>query len=557
MPAFAGCAGTGGSMASLPAVSNGSSLASSTTAVAPVPTVAGSPLPIASTAATLATNASVTRSAAAAFSFPSDFPSGAVAGTQQRFAAANWDQGGKTSPVVTIDGPGANGGKTFAYKRADGTSVMVVYYPGTATLPSGWLGLNFGGKFSVPLTATYADGGKWTDQSPDIGPSATIYLTSARVILVDLVGTGTAAAPTPSATASPKASAAPSAAPSASPKPTAAPVDGTSCTHFVSNPVCHQLPAAPKVSAYSAAWAALDFQPGRNYVPSFSAKPGSDPFLESQDGSDPPLGELTSGGASLAVVVDCDAASWGPYVCGNNGIENKTLNVPAGIMPAGNSDHHYSFNDDAAQKEYDFWLVQNIPTASGQTLHIGAGGVCAWSGDGTNCSGSNATNIAGSLGSITEADFVRGESGPNASFGHAISFSTLCADPSYVYPAVSSDGSNTNTSSACSGHTGTNGRPPEGTRVYLDMSDAQVDAMNLPAYAKAWWRTLDREHEGGFIADTNWSGAPGLSPAFQRDDFSQQAREAGVDPVPYAQVPIGLGTINMAQNIKFCSSGTC
>jgi hypothetical protein len=244
-------------------------------------------------------------------------------------------------------------------------------------------------------------------------------------------------------------------------------------------------------------------------------------------------------------------------VCGSHGLQGATIAVPAGMEPAGNSDHHYSFNDDARQREVDFWLAQGLPTTSGATLTIGAGGVCPWSGDGTNCSGSNATNIAGSLGSIDEADYQRGEAGPNSSFGHAISFSALCADPSYVYPATASDGSNTNSSSACGGHTGANGRPPEGTRVYLDMSDAQVDAMSLPAYAKAWWRTLDREHEGGFIADTNWSGAPGLSPAYQRDNFSQQAREAGVTVAPYAAVPMSVGTINMAQSIKFCSNGTC
>jgi hypothetical protein len=310
------------------------------------------------------------------------------------------------------------------------------------------------------------------------------------------------------------------------------------------------------VSTYSSAWAALDFQAGRAYVPGFSAKPGPDPFHSTSDGSDPPLDELKVGGASIAQVIECNA-SWGPTVCGSHGIQGATLHVPVGMEPAGNSDHHYSYNDDATQREYDFWLVQGLPTTAGAKLYIGAGGVCPWSGDGTNCSGSNATNIAGSLGSITEADFVRGESGPSASFGHAISFSTLCADPTYVFPATASDGSNTNSSSACSGHTGAHGRPPEGTRVYLNMTDAQVNAMSLPAYAKAWWRTLDRQHEGGFIADTNWSGAPGLSPAFQRDDFSKQALEAGVDPVPYASVPIGLGTIDMAKDIKFCANGTC
>ncbi len=542
-------------MASLPTMSNQSSLATTANGVSATTTATTTstvPAVTATTATTLL--AASTVNAAAAFSFPSDFPNGAVAGTQQRFASASWDKGGASLPVVTIDGPGATGGKTFTYTRTDGTSVVVVYFPTNVTVPTGWLAVDFGSKNRVPRTATYADGGAWADQTPGIGWTTTTYLTPIRVTLVDLIGTGSAGpTPAPSGTPGPR----PTPVQSASPAPTAAPNDASSCTHFVSNPICRQLPARPNVSSYSSAWAALEFQSGHNFVPSFNAKVGPDPFHESQDGSDPPLGELTSGGASLSVVIACDAAAWGPSVCGANGIANKTLAVPANFMPAGNSDHHYSFNDDAARKEYDFWLVQNIPTGSGQTVHIGAGGVCAWSGDGTNCSGSNATNIAGSLGSITSADFARGEAGPHGSFGHAISFSTLCADPSYVYPASASDGANTNGSAACAGHTGSKGRPPEGTRVYLDMSDDQVDAMNLPAYAKAWWRTLDREHQGGLIADTNWAGAPGLSPAFGREDFSQQAREAGVNPVPFAQVPIAPGTIDLARDIKFCSNGTC
>ena len=560
-PLVAGCSGTGGSMASLPTTPTGSSLASTANG-APLSATAAT-TSTGSTAATTAfpTNGAVAgaspavaTTAAVAFSFPSDFPSGAVAGAQQRFAAASWDQGGASSPVVTLTGPGSNGGKAFTYTRTDGTSVAVVYFPPAVKVPAGWLAVAFGVKERVPRTATYADGGAWADQTPGIGWTTTTYLTPTRVTLLDLVGTGSVT-PTPAPSASPGAT--PTPAHSPSPAPTAAPVDASSCTHFVSNPICKQLPARPSVSSHSGAWAALEFASGHNYVPSFNAKVGPYPFIESQDGSDPPLGELTSGGASRAVVIVCDAAAWGPTVCGSHGISNKTVAVPTDFMPAGNSDHHYSFNDDASRQEYDFWLVKNIPTAAGQAVHIGAGGVCAWSGDGTNCSGSNATNIAGSLGSITAADFSRGESGPHGSFGHAISFSTVCADPSYVYPATASDGANTNGSAACVGHTGSLGRPPEGTRVYLDMSDDQVDAMNLPAYAKAWWRTLDREHQGGLIADTNWAGAPGLSPAFGREDFSQQAREAGVNPVSFAQVPIGLGTIDMARDIKFCSNGTC
>lgn len=319
--------------------------------------------------------------------------------------------------------------------------------------------------------------------------------------------------------------------------------------------MCHALPAHPSVSQYSDDWAALDFQSGRAYMPSFSAKPGDNPFKDSRDNSDPPFGEVQPGGGSISATIVCDAESWSESVCASHHISGKTIKVPANMMPAGNSDHHYSFNDIAGQQEYDFWEVQNMPT--GGKLHMGGGGVCPWSGDGTNCSGSVAANIAGSLGSINAADFSRAYASWHGSFGHAIAFTALCNDTTYVYPATASDGSNSNTRSACKGHTGAHARPPEGTRLYLDVSDDQINAMDLPAYNRAWLRTLDREHEGGTITDTSWSEAPGISAKYQRDDFSEQARQAGVTPNAYAAVPINLGSIDLARDIKFCSNGTC
>jgi len=546
-PIFAGCSGIGQATGALPASGTSSGVVPQSTSLA-----TGNPIGATSatgtTGVTGVTGASVA-TAATNFSFPNDFPTNAVAGARQRFTSAKWDQGGASSPTVSLEGPGSNGAQTSTYVRSDGSVAVAVYFPSHVSVAKGWLAVKLGVSDRVPLMSTANDSAAWTDTAPDLAAAAIFYFTPTRVLLIDLIGSGTSPSPRPSSSAAPR--------PSASPISTSVP-DESSCTHFVANPVCHQLPAHPNVSANSSAWASLEFQPGRNYIPSFNAKVGPHPFADSSDSSDPPLDELTTGGASIPQVIDCDLSSWGRWACGQSGIQGKTLNVPAAMQPAGNSDHHYSFNDDRARGEYDFWLVRNVPGSPGSTLHMGSGGFCDWSRDGTACSGSNATKIAGSLGSITEADFVRAESNPvHGSFGHAISFATLCADPSFVYPATASDGTNTNGSAACNGHTGAHERPPEGTRVYLDRSDEQVDAMNLPAYAKAWWRTLDREHEGGFIADTNWSGAPGLSPAFQRQDFSQQAREAGVNPVPYAKVPLGVGTIDMARDIKFCANGTC
>ncbi len=340
------------------------------------------------------------------------------------------------------------------------------------------------------------------------------------------------------------------------------------CPHYRSNPICRPLPAAPVVSPNSRTWANADFQSDRNRMPSFNANTGIDalgPFTQTQDGSDPPVGRVSADSRTVAQVVVCDRVPWGEHICSAQKLSRATVDFPEGAEPAGNSDHHYTWLDERKRGNWDCWLCAR-PGAPGAVIHVGGLGFCPWDkdargdelGDGTNCSNSTATNIETTLGSIARADFTAAATDlEHGTFGHAIAFATLCADKSFVYPATASDGANTDTSAACAKFLGPHQRPPEGTRVFLDRSDREINALDLPPYTKAFWRTLDREHYGGIITDTNWSGAPGLSPAFQRDDFSAQAKEANVTAGPFAQIPIGLGSLDLNADMRFCSSGDC
>jgi hypothetical protein len=123
-----------------------------------------------------------------------------------------------------------------------------------------------------------------------------------------------------------------------------------------------------------------------------------------------------------------------------------------------------------------------------------------------------------------------------------------------VYPATFSDGGNTDATPACKGALGANGRPPEGTRFFLDMSDADVNATSNAPYVKVVLRTLDREHYGGTITDTNWSGAPGLAFGFLREGWSALARER---PLFTRDLPITTNGIDLATKLRFCTNGTC
>lgn len=317
--------------------------------------------------------------------------------------------------------------------------------------------------------------------------------------------------------------------------------------------MCAPLPASKSIAANSNSWSSLLFQSGHNYLQSIEV---TNDVGDVNDASEP-LYPLSGGAPAYSETIACDVVSWSNYVCGITNQNGAVINVPTNIVPAANSDHHASIADYARGGEEDFWLFPTSGLTNNGTIHVGGAGFCPWSGDGTNCSGATATSIATSLGGIDPVDLQNAESSATGSLPVAISVSALCADPSYVYPAVGSDGSNTNGSSACSGYTGSGQRPPEGTRAYLDKSDADIDATNNAPYVKAILRTMDRDHLGMTVTDTNWSGAPGLAPQYRKGDWSFARSEAGLSLSGTVSLPITTNGIDLSTAVRFCSNGTC
>ncbi|MBD5604703.1 MAG: hypothetical protein IAI48_06375 [Candidatus Eremiobacteraeota bacterium] len=333
------------------------------------------------------------------------------------------------------------------------------------------------------------------------------------------------------------------------------PPPAIACRHFTRNPMCRPLPANPQVSPYSAAWAAQQAQPGR--PPAFASF-GSSTAPQPGDRSDGsfPLYADAGPGNSIVHVVRCEGVSYSAFICEKNHVAGIRVRIPRGAFPQGNADHHLSIEDDAAKTEFDFWGASAPSDDPESPLVALTGGACPYDGDGTDCSGSTATGIATSLGAIDPHALVRAEASPHGTLPYAIATSALCASPTWVYPATFSDGSNTDKTPACRDGLGANGRPPEGVRYFLDVSDAEVDATANAPYVKALLRTLDREHFGGTLTDTNWSGAPGLAFGFLRgDDWSALAREAGVSAA--GGLPMTTNGIDLAKKLRFCTNGTC
>ncbi len=416
----------------------------------------------------------------------------------------------------------------------------------------------------IACLATSCGGGGGSATTPIVAPA------SGRTIVPAASSPAAATLAVPSATPTTVAAAskAASPAPAVVPAATASPASSSTatsqssgavlCSHFAANPMCSRVPSTPALSPSSAAWAALLFQPGHDAFGALGTGAASSPsaaFSDPNDGSEP-LDHLVPGAPTIAQTIDCDVVAWGTAVCAKTGLQGRVLNVPAGMVPAGNSDHHYSYDDATAGGEYDFWLAP-MPGANGATMHVGGAGFCRWGGDGTACSDATATNIATSLGGLDAPTLATAESDPHGTLGYAVAVSALCADTSFVYPANASDGANTNGSAACAAALAPGARPPEGVRWYLDKSDAEIDATPNAPYVKVVLRTMDREHYGGTIVDTNWSGAPGFSLSAHRGDYRFAAIEAGSGTGNDAPFPITTLGIDLRADVRFCSNGTC
>jgi len=331
------------------------------------------------------------------------------------------------------------------------------------------------------------------------------------------------------------------------------------CVHFASNPMCHTLPASPAVASQSSAWSSLEFGGGRNSVGGLQISNAANPYTDGWDNSEPRY-ELPAGSSTVQQTVSCDKASWSNWLCGQTKMNGKVINIPQNIQPQGGGDHHFAYDDFTNNGEQDFW-DSNMPSANGGVLHVGGAGFCAWGTDGTNCSGSTATNIDTSMGGIDATLLHAAESDPvHGSLPYALSASEVCNDvsTSFVYPATASDGDNSNSAPACAGHTGAGQRPPEGTRWFLALHDSDINATNNAPYVKVLLRTMDEDHFGGTITDTNWSGSnAGLLPQFNRGDYSFAAAEAGISYGTDVLLPITTNGINLSSAVQYCSNGTC
>ncbi len=169
-------------------------------------------------------------------------------------------------------------------------------------------------------------------------------------------------------------------------------------------------------------------------------------------------------------------------------VHGQQVRIPRGARPAGGGDGHLTVIDQGTGTEYDFWQVRPIP-AEGGTLSVSHGGITRIDGDGT---GSNATAAHFGLA----AGIIRGEEMIAGEINHALFAQVKCSSGGSVAPAAPG------TSGAPCSQFGlpTENAPSMGTRLWLSMSIAQIDALPVPSWRKTLLRAMARY--GVIVGDT-------------------------------------------------------
>ncbi len=219
---------------------------------------------------------------------------------------------------------------------------------------------------------------------------------------------------------------------------------------------------------------------------------------------------------------------------GRNPIGGMRIHVPDAALPAGGGDAHMAIVTPDGW-EYDLWQVQDKPSGGG-TLTFAWGERLRIDGSGTRGGGtaSRFGNLAGmiraqelSAGRIDHALFVVLRcTGDGTGYG-AAAHRRSRDDSAYVYPAVSGG-------AECPPGTLA---PPMGARLRLAMSDAQIDALDVPRWKAAILRALARY--GGYVGDTGGDGI-----GFMFESSTMYTSFGRPDPLAVFAAQAGLPSVN-------------
>jgi hypothetical protein len=191
---------------------------------------------------------------------------------------------------------------------------------------------------------------------------------------------------------------------------------------------------------------------------------------------------------------------------GCDDLEGKRVRIPVGARPAGGGDGHLAVVDQASGLEYDLYET-GTPGGSGGTLNVGSGGVSRIDGTGisVDLDGDGVISEATAAKFGLLAGIVRAEELAAGKINHALFITVPCGaqSPAYVAPALKGG-------TLCSDNTN---RVPMGARLRLNMSDAEIDALNVEPWKKAVLHALHTY--GAYMGDTG--GPPSFGIMLESD----------------------------------------
>jgi hypothetical protein len=242
------------------------------------------------------------------------------------------------------------------------------------------------------------------------------------------------------------------------------------------SPFNQVLPPSPRLVANSDA-----------IVANLTASGGPDSIIQGVTGTSSDWGHPTyySTTSDPTFTVHC-TRQWGTCP-----VEGMTIHIPGQAQPASGGDGHLTVVDQAGGWEYDFWQVQSNPVskATGGVLNISWGGRTRIgtpdaTGLGSAATASHFSNLAG---------IIRPQELAAGQINHALFIIAKCDNGQYVYPAEA-------LGLKCSDPTNA---PSEGTRFQLTLTDAQIKALNAPAWKTAILTAM--AHYGFYVGDTGGS----------------------------------------------------
>jgi len=204
---------------------------------------------------------------------------------------------------------------------------------------------------------------------------------------------------------------------------------------------------------------------------------------------------------------------------GTNPVTGIQIPYPAGAKPAGGTDHHITIITPDGW-EYDLWEAQ-LPVNG--VLNFGWGGRCRIDGDGGCNPGGTAANFAHFAGVLRSRELMARK------IEHALFIVLHNTGNTFVYPATHTDGR-------------TADGVPEGTRFQLNMTDAEINAMNAPGPKKTVLKALAKY--GGYVGDTTSGNLFG----FQLESAQSYASYGLTDPLIawFKSNGVSTGVLNMA-----------